>query len=134
MEEKKFELGPLQKEWIASLRAHPERQERGFLGRGEPEKYNACCLGELLVCAHRILPNFPNPFYKGKICEINDQDIETYLDKSFHTFGLNSSSGSVYDGINGHTSLASANDFGMSWPEIADFIEAHPEKVFTKSV
>lgn len=31
-------------------------------------------------------------------------------------------------------SLYDMRDFGMTWPEIADYVEANPENVFTKSV
>jgi hypothetical protein len=34
--------------------------------------------------------------------------------------------------LNGHSDLAAANDSGVTWPEIADFIEANPEAVFTE--
>lgn len=127
-----FVLGPLQREWIKSLREHPERQESEQLGSGNLNDYTACCLGELLVCAHRVLPNFPSPFKNGHIV---DSDSKAYLSFSFERFGLFNSTGSIDNGsIGGYFTLAYANDHGVTWPEIADFIESNPEKVFTHSV
>lgn len=125
----KFKLGPLQKAWVKELREHPERQIMGELGSGNIDKFKACCLGQLHVCA------------KGKNAfnergEIDDGDLG-YL-HSCTDYGLRSSGGSLKDFhsfSNGtYTCLSNANDGGVPWSELADFIEQNPEKVFTKSV
>lgn len=44
-----MELGTIQRAWVESLKAHPERKMTGRLGQREGLDYKACCLGELLV-------------------------------------------------------------------------------------
>ena len=131
-----MKLGKLQKMWIASLREHPERQYRWRLGKGTPEDYQACCLGELHLCAYRMKGE-ELPFYDGVV---RDGDRVDQLGASYRKYGLRSQGGvlsvSVY--LPGYTtmfySLAAMNDNGVTWAEIADFVEANPELVFTKSV
>jgi hypothetical protein len=144
---KKFVLGPLQEMWLKSLEEHPERQIDGVLGRGSEKQYFACCLGELHICACRI-NNLPLPFEDGLIVDILDASEEVkekdnnnkVLTESYIKYGLSSSVGSISggwrgsDGYTAHQSLASVNDSGVPWKEIAKFIRENPRKVFTKSV
>ena len=133
-----MELGKIQKQWIANLRAYPEKQIQGILGLKTSESYGACCLGELLLTKCRI-NNEPLPFdYNGSLY---DGDVllspsEVGLEYSWGSLGLYNYLGSIKSDIKlkGHVSLAQANDNGVSWPEIADFVEKHPETVFSKSV
>ncbi len=129
-----MELGPIQKAWIKSLKEHPERQNKNFLGyilsSGE---YKACCLGEIHIigCKMRSLPI---PFYEGRI---KDGECESTLIDSYKDYGLRSHTG-YFDyevEIKGiiYTSLTDMNDKGLTWPEIADYVEAHPENVFSES-
>lgn len=133
----KFELGPLQKEWVKTLREHPERQHTGSLGYKDGDIWNLCCLGQLLVLAkgESVLSYLGNVYCNSS---------STQLEKYYGDYGLKDEEGRFYDD-NGHSissliggthffSLADANDGGLTWPEIADFIEANPEKVFTKAV
>ena len=63
---------------------------------------------------------------------------------TFDELGLRSNNGKILDGwvyrgvdvLKYKTihCLADANDNGIAWVEIADFIENNPEKVFTKSL
>lgn len=161
--ENKFELGPLQKMWVAALRAHPERQGRGYLGRLNKDSrtlhttgdYRACCLGELHLCYHR-LNNLPLPLDdSGSIFDQSDRNPAdgsySFLSSSYKRYGLRDEYGSfsvarcMSDGIVRHfghmdigsfyvSSLSQANDNGATWIEIADFIENNPEVVFTHSV
>lgn len=127
-----MELGPIQQAWIKSLREHPERQMEGFLGKGTPDNYRACCLGEYL-CIYREMTNKDNPFQgTGTGYEIRDGGSNRNLQYSYKVMGLRNQEGE----IEGHEyeSLARMNDSVYSWTEIADFIEANPEKVFTKSI
>ena len=131
-----MELGTLQKEWIKSLREHPERQGKRILGRRlDNDDYQACCLGELKMVDCR-LNNFPLPF--DEFGNIVDEKYSGILGASYQRYGLNSSTGIINGGFHFSTgfkpSLAEANDSGVSWKEIADFIEQNPEKVFTHSV
>lgn len=129
----------LHKLWIKQLRKYPKRQITGQLGRGTPRFYNACCLGELLVCKHR-LEKKKLPFHEGYIVDVNkelDQHDAEMLGHSFKELGLRSDIGALQDvaEINGKKffALAQMNDYGVSWPEIADYIEQNPENVFAES-
>lgn len=134
--ETKFEMGPLQKAWVQSLREHPERQIQNLLGQREGDDYKACCLGEALMCAHRMGIRPSSPFiddhitsgYYGAVLNVDD----------YQMLGLRGSTGEISEKILGHrfpySSLTSMNDTNVPWPDIANFIEKHPEAVFTKSV
>lgn len=130
-----FEMGPLQKQWVADLRKYPERQVDCELGyKTANNTFRACCLGQLLITD----------------CEMNNKEIplnqhgrlfdkklnaDGYLDNSYEEYGLFSEKGKIEGGnLKGHSNLGVANDEDVSWIEIADFIEANPEKIFTKSV
>lgn len=132
-----MELGPIQKAWVDNLRKHPERQATGFLGRGIPESYTACCLGEGLV-TYCKMKNIKLPFIDGFIIDFNeDKNLKSdcILDFSYKELGLRTSTGRIIGKhLNNRTYLTQANDSGVSWPEIADFIEENPEAVFTHSV
>ena len=141
-----MELGVIQKAWIKSLRENPERQIDGILGRKDDDsdenEYQACCLGELL-CVKARLENKPLPFDEhGCIRDTADTKDFSYfapnlheLEHSYKELGLYSAEGDINcDDLKGFSDLAGANDNGIKWFEIANFIEANPEKVFTKSV
>lgn len=128
----KFELGPVQKRWIKSLREHPERQMSGRLGMGTIHDYKACCLGELGIISDTC------EFIAGVLRE--ESGSVDLLRESYHKIGLHASDGAILDGrIIDKTgsrfySLSAANDSGMTWPEIADYVELNPEKIFFRSV
>lgn len=128
-----MKLGKLQKMWVEQLRKHPERQTRGILGKGTPQDYQACCLGELHLCAHRLKKK-KLPFVNGVVVDTTNTEC---LEYSYEKYGLRSDigylkgkSGEWRDGF----ALAEMNDNSVPWTEIADFIEQNPEKVFTRSV
>lgn len=132
---KKFKLGPIQRAWIKDLREHPERQMPGALGEiGEDGTISACCLGQAAITRCRLL-GLPEPFNKEGIImsEGSEQILYNYDD-----FGLLSESGSIKgeyrQHFNNNYTLASCNDHGMTWAEIADQIDKYPEAVFNKSV
>lgn len=139
-----MELGTLQKAWVKSLREHPERQSHAKLGQihnRETNNYTACCLGELKL-VYCQLNNLPLPFNEdGYITDssgASSGSSQSYLVGSWEKFGLRSDGGKIMvsmekDGRS-FPSLAHANDGGITWAEIADYIEANPENVFTKSV
>lgn len=145
-----MELGPIQKMWIQSLREHPERQMTCRLGKGKSaDDYKACCLGELLFCFcerkfdtvfHKTNPEDEN-FLMYDIDPISRErnDHRGILIGSWDELGLFDHYGSFKGtarlqlGEKQCSSLSGANDNGVTWPEIADFVEANPEMVFTKS-
>jgi hypothetical protein len=121
----KLKPGPIQSKWLQSLKDHPERQMKFQLGKGTPENYKACCLGELALIAG--IARFEN----GKL-------------KSFDSYG-NQSLGGIKDfeaiGSLGEAefyyatpSLSLLNDSRISWPEIAKYVEENFDAYFTKSV
>ena len=125
-------LGKKQQAWVDSLRKHPERQMAGKLGIGTPDNYKACCLGEAL-CVLARLNKKRLPF---DMMAISDGGNMNYLSNGYKKLGILGSNGELNKGftLKGWNSLSSANDEGATWTEIADFIEAHPEAVFIKSV
>lgn len=131
---KKFKLGKLQKAWVESLLAHPERQTDKILGEGTPKKYTACCLGEMHLTAFRLKKK-KLPFENN--CIIADGSKEV-LSKVYEEYGLISDIGEFEEAvvINDKTyfALSEMNDRGITWKEIANYIKQNPENVFTKSV
>jgi len=136
-----MELGKIQKAWIKSLREHPERQGKSQLGMKHGNSYKACCLGELLLTSCRIKKK---AFPFNVVGELRDKTPDDekgclgFLGNSWKKLGLKSDRGCgdklvVVKGKN-YSNLASANDNGATWPEIADAVEADPENFFTKSV
>ena len=119
-----MELGPIQKQWIQSLKDHPERQYKHGLGvKISKDNYLACCLGELCIIA-------------GTFQWSEDGNLMTpYGDKEYPTsiwrkLGLYNDAGISRDGT---TSLSLMNDNGLSWPKIAEKVEENPSNYFKKS-
>ena len=134
---KSFKLGPLQKMWVESLKAHPDRQTTDILGEGHPRDYKACCLGELHLCYHRM-KHKKYPF--NAFGSLTDRDHIGMLYTSHAKYGLRDEKGGLRKPytIDGSSvpffSLASMNDNGVSWPDIAKYIESNAENVFVHSV
>lgn len=136
-----MELGKLQKFWLEQLRKHPERQLKGKLGEGTLDDYKACCLGELHLCNFR-LKDEPFPFIGVRLfqnlCNSDYRNNDVNLSYIYEEYGLRGGKGEFKKSITFkdevYENLASLNDNGATWPEIADIIEANPENVFTKSV
>jgi hypothetical protein len=117
-----MKLGPLQKKWVKTLKAHPERQLNGRLGKIVKGQEMMCCLGQAGVIAGTCK-------WKGALL-LDGPEYYT-LDNSYENMGLIDETGS----IKGGPSLADLNDDDdHTWPEIAYLIEAAPELFFTKSV
>jgi len=120
---RKFEFGPIQKEWIAYLKAHPEEQLKSHLGRIIDGKERCCCLGRGGIIAG--------------VCEWNNDVLITNPGKNpdllhentYKALGLRTTSGGPTKG----DSLAYHNDIGRTWPEIAKILEKHPRRYFTCS-
>lgn len=129
--ESTFVLGPIQKVWIKSLREHPERQGKRVLGLKSTDglTYQACCLGEGGLIAGVCE-------WRGNILCVTTTGADCYLrDDAYKALGLDNYSGKPIDldfGLEAK-SLAFMNDEGISWQEIADLLEKHPEKYFRES-
>lgn len=132
-----IELGPLQKEWIARLRAHPERQMKGSLGtKAKDGNYTACCLGEACLM---LMDNGISSSIIWHYDTLYSDGVDSGAINEFKLLGLRGKFGPLAHGhyVDGilRTSLVGLNDGAcLTWPEIADFIESNPSNVFTKSV
>lgn len=128
------QLGPLQKKWVEELRNNPDQQMSKALGI--PAKKKFCCLGKalMIICEEYNLPIDVNE--GGCLLSEGERGVLSTYDK----IGLRNNVGAFsYEKticITGRyfNSLADANDSGISWLDLADFIERNPEIVFTKSV
>lgn len=128
-----FELGPIQKQWLSDLRKYPERQMRKMLGAEQGDgTLRLCCLGQGLITLCEI--NNQTPMFRGG--HLFDGGDDTCLEESYKKLGLIESTGwlATQATMNGRWfhSLLSMNDNGLTWPEIADYIEANPTNVFTE--
>lgn len=125
-----MELGPKQLEWIKSLREHPERQLKGALGIKSHDRIQVCCLGEYgLICnVIRFYPGHRELSCHGNWRILTDVWKDIGLHSDFGDFVIYKN----YKGRN-YTSLAKMNDGGMTWSEIADYVESDPDNVFNFS-
>ena len=125
MTNQKFELGPLQKEWLQRLRAHPERQGRIRLGKKNSDgTYTACVMGEAGLMLGTC------EFDEEGILREKESDSEFILKLSYCKIGLLSYTGSPLIDYFTTRDLAYLNDHGKTWLEIADIIEANPANYF----
>lgn len=122
-------LGPVQKQWVAALRAHPERQGVGSLGFKYSEDnnssipYRACCLGE-----GGLIAGVCKWTESGALQTIDGSNESLLRNNTYEALGLYHSDGGACDGH--HPSLAALNDNGTTWIEIADILETYPTRYF----
>lgn len=129
------ELGKFQRQFVADLRAYPERQATCSLGSNNKGICKYCFLGQALVTFNEMF-NLPEPFIRGRIFSGKSNHM---LESHWETLGFYGPYAPIINiGIANtfgpFTSLSEANDNRMPWPEIADFIEADPANVFSKPV
>lgn len=131
-----MKLGPIQEEWVKRLEFYPELQTQGQLGiRLSDGQVKCCCLGEahLLLCE---LSGEEPEFNNSGMLLANDLNTSALSD--FKKIGLRSSNGWLFKPYKSkkkwYFNLASMNDMGMSWTEIASYIRSNPENVFTHAV
>ena len=126
----KQELGERQKNLVEALRSGDYKQGRGLL-RTKEDKF--CCLG--IACDlidYFQWQDFGSGYYytpkeKGALnsTSLNEQ-VRAY-------YGFRGHLGKSKDIIN-FNGLSKLNDFGYTFEQIADIIEAHPEQYFTESL
>lgn len=104
---------------------------KGSLGKGTPKDYKACCLGELLCVVARA-DKKKLPFVDGRILasDRSDYSLDTFTTKKL---GLRDSVGSILNNKPSIRTLASMNDKGKTWIEIAQYIRQNPHLIFTKT-
>lgn len=119
-----MELGTNQKTWINALRSGEYLQCQNELCTHDGNGANYyCCLGVANTIFH-----------------LNAQDNETLDGTNFNlVLGLRTHDGEIHYNEDdeeefGYLTLVEMNDDGKTFVEIADFIEANPTLVFTKSV
>lgn len=108
------ELGPLQRKWVEALRSGEYEQGKRFLKADDAY----CCLG--VAC---IAFGIPVPSSAARLPE------PVQFGMKFHSaYGLLKG-----DKLDGELRLDFANDYANStFERIADFVEDHPEAVFTE--
>ena len=136
-----MELGKIQKQWIADLRKYPERQIKNKLGeKNEKGVITACCLGQALLTyceLEGIKPvwEFSIPHNNSFLSDFLHSEMS--LVSSHNKLGLITSNGNLLKStiINDQKfiTLSQMNDYGLTWLEIADYIESNPENVFKES-
>lgn len=111
-----FVLGPLQTKWLEELELGKHKQCKKTLGEGEAY----CCLGiARKFVLGRDLSLYPRSF-------LHEEDVKD--------LGLYSDEGHPYPGARTtEPSLATMNDGGSTFEEIATIIRANPEKYFKES-
>ena len=135
-----MELGPIQKKWIETLKKYPERQLKGQLGiMKENGEIKLCCLGQLGLISKHMKWSKDKEFKYLKCTDPNDANkfSNGFFRFTFNEVGLLDSAGifkkAVYINENKYISLSNMNDGGVSWLEIAKYVESNPDNVFTKS-
>jgi hypothetical protein len=117
-----MELGPRQKSLLAALRSGEHKQGKRRL-HGEDDRL--CCLG--VVCKLAVQDGLPVRVTRQDGGCLYDGSY-TFLPVSVQAWiCMRTSSGSW--GI--LCSLANSNDYGKTFAEIADIIEAHADEIFT---
>lgn len=137
-------LGPHQRAWVRALRSGEFQQTKNYLNvitsYEEDTPVGLCCLGVASMVA-----NVPYRDQNSDGCilrEFGPADGKSDKDRSFSVapqmtidwLGLRDSNGTFatihYEGTK--DCLSGMNDRGMTFDQIADFIEANPEEVFTR--
>lgn len=125
----KQELGPNQRKWVDALRSGEYEQGRRYLRLGN----KCCCLGvgcevfglERYTCEN--LGDAENKYYYKGYSDVAPSELVSLLalrDRNAKVSG---------EQVAGFSTLTSANDSGNSFVTIANFIESHPEAVFTEA-
>ncbi len=150
-----MELGPIQKKWVEDLIAYAHRQIGGELGRKEDDgSIRACCLGQALLSyceIKEIEPNFidstlHDPEFNHVEYWLKDFGDTSYMEEdslraSYEKLGLKDPQGKIdneeglrYNAGETYFTLAEANDAGVPWLAIAQFIIKNPKAVFNESL
>jgi hypothetical protein len=123
----KQELGPLQKKWIAWLRANPDRQAKQQLQTDD----NFCCLGvACVVCGVALADHLGRHEEPLKSQAYMPESVQEKM--KFYTV-----SGSLRKNLriaqdDTIYNLAGMNDrAGWSFAQIADYVEEDPSRVFS---
>lgn len=131
----KQKLGPLQKEFVRALRSGDFPQAKGMLFRVRrgSNVLGHCCLG-VAVCVAAANGVRVREMWQDSRLYVNGTGA-TLPDVVQAVMMFLGDGGALKTemliGTGQYDSLADANDSGVKFAVIADFIEAHPEAVFT---
>lgn len=126
------EIGPNQRKWIDELRSGKWEQGRHYLSCNGKK----CCLG--VGCEIFDIPGTPAlsnedvTVYEGSH-QLAPKSLQEKLSLRNKFGGLSGATAKRGDHESECTELVGMNDCGMTFEQIADFCEAHPEAVFTES-
>lgn len=126
-----MELGPLQKKWIEALRSGKYEQGQNWLRIDNCY----CCLGVAAEFVLGITPKGNGSSTERTVYLYNNESFELEK-KDFEKLGLVDEIGSFKEPFRDgkeYFTLAALNDNFWTFEEIADYIEANPDNVFTRS-
>ena len=119
-----MELGTNQKIWVEALKSGKYSQCSGMLVQHNSDGERYCCLG-----------------VADKLFELNPKSFENLFGSNFkEVLGLRGDNGefaflfTIEQNGREYKSLTEMNDDGISFEDIADFIESTPDLIFTHSV
>lgn len=130
---KKFELGPIQRDWVRALRSGKYKQCKSTLTKLEgSKKVGHCCLGVLCELALKKGVELETTPSEEQDDALQYEDEYIFLPAKVRKWAaLRENDGDyAYD----KDSLAGQNDSGTSFKKIADVIEENAALIFTRSV
>lgn len=127
---KKQELGPLQTEWINRLRSGKYKQGAGYLKYfADDGECSYCCLGVACDVAEQAGVQFKSHVDVHRYVMFDGQHTASLPVPVRHAMGFRDMYGNSLS--NDGDSLASLNDGGKSFVEIADIVCKDPSQYFT---
>ena len=127
----KQELGPLQREWIRCLRSKEWKQGQAFLCREQNGEVRYCCLGIACeVAAANGISVEQNQGGSG-VWHFDSRDGSLPVVVKI-AMKFRGNCGGLTQPMKKFMYLDAANDAGVKFKTIADFVEANPEAVFTE--
>lgn len=133
---KKFVMGLLQQEWVRALKSGDFLQARQILFRynGPGQPYSNCCLGVALCVleANGVPLKYSLDANKSLHVRFDGSGATVNMPTgTWEQLKLNDADGGLR-GDENHSSLIRMNDtLGWSLEQIGEYIEQHPENVFT---
>lgn len=129
---KKQPLGPLQAEWIRCLRSKEWKQGRNFLCAETESGVSYCCLGVACEVAAANGVEVKQERRDGGIWDFDSRDGALPSSVRLAMKFRGACGGLTHPMNDRFMFLDAANDAGVKFKVIADFVEAHPEAVFTE--
>jgi hypothetical protein len=127
-----YKFSPVQKKWLSTLLAFPERQYRGMLGhRDEKGEEHFCCLGQAGVLATNDYYWTPESQRLALREDNNYRSIFLLSSKIRDIYALNSCDGEFKNLFDQMGSLSQMNDNPKyTWTDLAWYVIQNPTNVF----